>query len=253
MKRPVGKPPVLFILLSLFLILSITGCAGTEKKVESSLTLFNKASAYYEKKKYWKARETFQQVRDNYPLSKYSTISELRIADSYYNEGQYSEAVFHYEDFKKLHPTNPVIPYVIYQIGMAYFSQILSVDRDQTLTHKAAKEFKYLISTYPSSTHAVSAQEKLDACKEKLSQHEFYVGYFSFRTKRYSAALNRFNGLLRDFPKSSVTDKTYLYIGKTHLSLGDKEKAGDSLTYLLRNYPDSEYRNEAQALLTQIK
>ncbi len=253
MKRPVGKSPVLFISLSLFLILSITSCAGTGKKVESALTLFNKASAYYEKEKYWKARETFQQVRDNYPLSKYSTISELRIADSYYNEGQYSEAVLHYEDFKKLHPTNPVIPHVIYQIGMAYFSQILSVDRDQTFTYKAAKEFKYLISTYPSGTQAVSAREKLDACKEKLSQHEFYVGHFYFRTKKYRVALNRFNGLLRDFPKSSVTDKIYLYIGKIHLSLGDKEKAGDALTYLLRNYPDSEYRNEAQDLLTQIK
>lgn len=252
MKTLIGKCALLSI--TLLIVTSIAGCSGTqEKKGDPALALFNEASVYYKKEKYWRARETFQELKDNYPLSKYSTIAELRIADSYYHDGKYSEAIFHYEDFKKLHPTNPVIPYVVYQIGMAYFDQVLAIDRDQTSTHNAAKQFKYLISRYPSTTYAISAQEKLDICREKLAQHEFYVGHFYFRTKRYNTALYRFNGLLENFPKSSLKDKTYLYIGKTYLSLKNKEKARDAFTYLLQNCPHSKYRSEAQDLLIQIK
>jgi len=242
------------LLLSSLLMLSMTGCSGTgKKKVISVSELFNKASAYYESKKYLRARETFQEVKDNYPLSKYSTLAKLRIADSYYHEGKYNEAILVYEDFKKLHPTNPIIPYVIFQVGMACFEQILSVDRDQTFTHSAAKQFEHLISRYPSSTYAASAQEKLETCGEKLAQHEFYVGRFYFRSKKYKVALYRFNVLLKDFPLSSLKDKTYLYIGKSHLRLEEKEKAKDAFTYLLQNYPQSEYSSDAQALLSQIK
>ncbi|MFH1624325.1 MAG: outer membrane protein assembly factor BamD [Pseudomonadota bacterium] len=240
--------------LSLILILSMTGCfLFHEPRSDTVQGLFYDGLDYFEEGNYRKAREAFQELRDRYPLSKYSIVAELRIADCYYYSKEYTEAIFQYEEFLKLHPTNPVIPYVIFQMGMANFDQILSIDRDQTFTKEAVKQFEYLISRYPSSTYAAAAQEKLAICKERLSEHEFYVGHLYFKRKKYKAALRRFEGILEKFPESSIMAKTYLYIGKSHLSLEEKGKAKDALIQLVRNYPKSEYYKQAQNLLAKLK
>ncbi|MDY6853265.1 MAG: outer membrane protein assembly factor BamD [Thermodesulfobacteriota bacterium] len=237
----------------LVLILSITGCSTTKEKKDSSAeVLFNKAITYYNDKKYDKARIAFQKVKDNYPLSKYSITAELRIADSYYRDKEYTDALFYYEDFRKLHPTNKAIPYVIYKIGMCHFNQILSIDRDQTSTEKAAVHFEYLISKYPSETHAIHAKEKLRICNDKLASHELYVGHLYFKTKKYKAALIRFNRIIERFPGSSKIDKAYLYIAKSYISLKEKEKAKDTLMLLAKEHPKSKYTSEAIKLLSKL-
>lgn len=252
MKALIGK----WLLLSvfLFLLLSVTSCFWTkERKVNTVEGLFNQALTYYQDEKYRKARETFEELRDNYPLSKYSIVAELRIADSYYHDKEYSEAISHYEEFRKLHPTNPIIPYVIYQTGMSYFKQMLSIDQDQTFTQNAVKQFEYLISKHPSTTYANSAQKELEICKEKLGQYEFYVGHLYFKRKKYASALYRFKGILENFPKSSINDKVYLYIGESYLSLEEKEKAKAALIHLVENYPNSEHYSRAKKLLAKLK
>ena len=238
----------------LILALSITGCSTTKEKKESSAeVLFNKATTYYNNKKYDKALIAFQKLKDNYPLNKYSTTAELRIADSYYYDKEYTDALFHYEDFRKLHPTNKAIPYVIYQTGMCHFKQILSIDRDQTSTEKAAIHFEYLISKYPSDTHAIDAKEKLRICNEKLASYEFYVGRLYFKTKKYKAALVRFNRITERFPDSSKIDKVYLYIARSYISLKEKGKAKDALIHLTKEHPKSKYTGEATKMLSKLK
>jgi outer membrane protein assembly factor BamD len=238
----------------LILVLSISGCSTTKKKKDSSPEmLFNKAITYYNDKKYSKALIAFQKLKDNYPLSKYSITAELRIADSYYHDKKYTDAVFHYEDFRKLHPTNTEVPYVLYQIGMCHFNRIFPIDRDQTSTEKAAIHFECLVSKYPSETHAISAKDKLKICNEKLASHEFYVGHLYFKKKKYKAALIRFNGITERFPGSSIIDKVYLYIGKSYISLKEKEKAKDALIHLTKEHPKSKYTSKALKILSKLK
>ena len=240
--------------LLLILILVVSACSGMkENRLDSVEELFNRGLSYYENEKYLKARETFQKLKDNYPLSKYSIVAELRIADANYYDKEYSEAIFYYEEFRKLHPTNPVIPYVLYQIGMCYFQQTLSIDRSQVFTKNAAKHFEYLISRHPSSSYAASGREKLMICNEKLAQHEFYVGRFYFKGNKYKAALYRFTEIIERFPGSPLKDKAYFYVGRSYLSLEENEKAKSAFNHLVKNYPNSEYYNEAKGLLKKLK
>ena len=243
----------IFLFLCYFMALSVFGCSGTvEIMTDSESGLLNEAVRYYEDKDYKMAKAAFQKLKDNYPLSKYSITAELRIADCDYHRKDYQEAIFQYEEFKKLHPTNKAIPYVMYQVGMSHFNQILSIDRDQTSTKNAAKQFEYLISRYPSDPYATSAQEKLRVCKENLAQNEYYVGYFYLKKKKFEAALFRFNGIVSNFPESDILDKVYFHIGKSYLFLEEKEKAKNALLHLLKNYPNSEYYGEAFDLLKEL-
>jgi outer membrane protein assembly factor BamD len=47
----------------------------------------------------------------------------------------------------------------------------------------------------------------MQECQKRLAEHEFYVGNFYFRIKRYKAALGRFQGVLQKYPESGLGSK----------------------------------------------
>ena len=53
---------------------------------------------------YGEAIETFQAIIDNYPYSEYAVLAELAIADAYFEDEKYEEALSYYRDFTDLHP-----------------------------------------------------------------------------------------------------------------------------------------------------
>ncbi|MBF0494974.1 MAG: outer membrane protein assembly factor BamD [Deltaproteobacteria bacterium] len=171
---------------------------------------------------YKKAIELFKQIKDRYPYSKYAVLAELKTADAHYSLEEYVEAAFEYQDFEKLHPKNDVVPYVIYQTGMCYYNQMLTIDRDQSATESAAKEFERLARTYPNSDYAVKAKARRDKCIRNLADHEYYIGEFYFKSKHYQAALGRFKGILEKYPDVGQYYDTMNYIQKCKAMLVEK-------------------------------
>jgi outer membrane protein assembly factor BamD len=82
-----------------------------------------------------------------------------------------------------------------------------TLDRDQTETEKAIGQFRYLIENFPQSTHITEARTRMQECQKQLADHEFYVGNFYFRTKRYKAALGRFQIILQKYPESGLEQR----------------------------------------------
>ena len=150
--------------------------------------------------KYEAAAENFEKIRDRYPYSPEATQAELRVADSKYFNKKYDEALNDYKNFGKLHPTHPEIPYVIYQQGLCYYRQRSTIDRDPTYCYKALQEFKRLKQRYPNYSKMDKANDYLDKCQKFLADHEFYIGEYYFRTKRYQAALDRFASIQEEYP-----------------------------------------------------
>jgi len=117
----------------------LSGCAwwdsiwGKEPRIrQTPEALYQRGYEYYQKEDYKKAIETFNRVRDEYPLSPVAIMAEMGIADSYFENEQYVDAEVAYNSFIELHPTNPNVPYALYQLGMCHYSQMQTIDRDQT-------------------------------------------------------------------------------------------------------------------------
>ena len=88
----------------------------------------------YRRIDYTKAIETFQAIIDNYPYSEYAVESELKIADAYFADKKYEEALSYYRDFSDLHPDNAAVPYSIYRAALCHQVQVEGKERDQTAT-----------------------------------------------------------------------------------------------------------------------
>ena len=198
------------LLLAVFLtVIFVGGCSWSQKKEPEATpqTLYENAMNLFQKKKYDKAADAFKKFKEEFPLSEYTPLVELRIADTYFFQKKYAEAIVLYEEFRKLHPMHPEISYAVYQMGMCHCNQMLSLDRDQTETEKAIEQFRYLTENYPKSPQAAEGKTRLQACQKQLADHEFYIGDFYFRTKKYKAALGRFEGLLQKYPESGLEEK----------------------------------------------
>lgn len=200
------------------------GCAGPQESGSNPQTLYESAMQLYSKKKYERAAEAFRKLKEEFPLSSVTPLAELRTADAVFSAESYAEAILLYEEFKKLHPIHPEVPYATYQVGMCYFKQMLSMDRDQTVTEKAIEQFRYLIQNFPQSSHVADAREKLSVCQRRLAEHELYIGRFYYRTGKYKAALGRFQGILKNYPEAGFDDTLKKYIADCQEKIRKDEK-----------------------------
>jgi outer membrane protein assembly factor BamD len=249
MKRTGFIKSVLFVPIIFALLL---GCAGKEVKTiegdpevlyQQGLTLFNKRD-------YPEALKKFEQVKSGFPDSPpYTVWAELKVGDCHFFRKEYVEAIAAYEEFKKIHPTHEEMPYVQFQIGMAYFNQMLTRDRDQTFTKKALSSFEYLVANYPPSLFTEKAKEKIEICKKRLADYEFYVGNYYYERGNFEAASRRFQDLLEKFPKMPGEDETLYLLGKSYLELDRWEKAEITFVKIVAEYPKSPRYKEARAIL----
>ena len=213
------------IMLSFISLFFVLGCAGREPKQEKTAQeLARDGMDQFNRGRYEESIKSFEKLKGWYPFSKFVPFAELKIADAHYNIKEYGEAVAAYEEFESLHPRNEAIPYAIYKIGLCYFKQIDTIDRDQTTAKKALNTFNRLKKQFPEDAYSIKAEEHIKQCLKILTGHELYVGLFYLKSKHYKAALHRFKSILTQYPDVGVHQKALHYIATCEALLKKQEK-----------------------------
>jgi outer membrane protein assembly factor BamD len=214
----------------LAVVIMLTGCKmwlPWGKSANMSRTtpegLYQQGVELYQKKDYTEAIKLFQRVKEEHPLSTLAIMAELGIADAYYSDKEYADANLAYSEFINLHPTNENLPYAMYQIGMCHFSDISSIDRDQSETIKALKAFERLMARFPDSKFFAMAEKMARDCKKRLGEQEFYIGKFYFNMKEYGAALERFEKIDKDYTKVGLDEKVHQFIAEAKKRIAEAD------------------------------
>ena len=176
-----------------------------------------------EKGNFEEAAETFQNVKNRYPYSRFAITAELKAADALFEKGEYKSAIDSYDEFEKLHPKNENIPYVVYQRGMCFFLQMTTIDREQNNTLMAKGEFERLIRRFPRSEYANKARMNLRKCILYLAENEIYVADFYFKKGKYNAALIRYRNVIEKYPDMGHYNKALEYIAICNEKLAKSE------------------------------
>jgi outer membrane protein assembly factor BamD len=203
-------------------------------------------------KNYALAIDHFQKIKADFPFSAQVTEAELRAAEAYYLNKQYTEAIRAFQEFQTLHPTNENIPFVIYHLGLAHYDQFTSVERDQKLTATAKDYFANLVKNYPNSAYVGPAQEKLAKCEEYLAEHEFVVGAFYLKQEKYPAARERFDGIVRRYPNTPTAGKALYNLGEAYRLEKNNVKAALAYAALVQHYPSHPLAQQAQVQLNAV-
>lgn len=167
---------------------------------DTAQELFEAGNDAMREKDYVSASGYFAKLKDSFPFSPYSVEAELSLADSYFLDEEWGQAVEAYKEFESLHPRHQAIPYVLFNIGMANMNGYPSIDRPVTQIEEAYSYFQRLRESYPNTEYAEVAAEKMMECRRLMAEHELFYADFYFRMERYTSALSRYKSILVDFP-----------------------------------------------------
>lgn len=235
---------MLYRIVAVLLITAIglVGCASRKPQTERTAEFYLKeGEAHFERGAYDQAIESWQKVREIFYSPELNVIAELNIAEAYFAGERYVEAVAAYEDFLRERPDHVRTPDVLYNLGLSYYRQILTIDRDQTATRNALATFEMLTTKFPRDPRTPEVRELIMESRDRLAASELYVGRFYFRTGRYQAAINRLTRLFEDYPSFAEQDKAWFYLGCSLLASGQTDEAGLAFNKLFEHFPDSEY------------
>lgn len=203
MSHRTGAARVGVVCLSLAL-LGVAGCSATLRR-PSAKEYRQQAAASFEKEKYLDAADQYQELLDQYPLNPYAEEALLKNAYSHFMEENYIEAVALLKDFERAYPTSPHMPFVKYFLGIANYTQIRSLDRDQAVTRRADGFFQDVIDRYPESAFVLHAEDKSRASRDILAQHELYVAEFNRKRGNDAATKARLRGLIEQYSETDAT------------------------------------------------
>jgi outer membrane protein assembly factor BamD len=237
---------------TLVILILLTACSGTKVEPKSSAEkYFQQGERYLEKKLYEDAISSWEKVRDTYHSPELSMLAELKIAETYYVTERYSEAAAAFSDFLDSHPNDFRAATVLYRLGLSYYRQILSADRDQTNTENALHTFQQLQQRFPANPNAQEVSHLIQRCRTRLAEHEVYVGAYYLKKKLYGPAIKRLEAVLETFPDYYYRDEAFYHLGKAYLKTGETDKAQQIFRDLFEQFPGSDYVDDARDLLEE--
>jgi outer membrane protein assembly factor BamD len=196
---------------------------------------------------YSKAIETFQSILDNYPYSDYAVKAELQIADAYFADARFDEALSYYRDFGDLHPQHPRVPYTILQSARCHYEQIRSIDRDQTSTREALHFLELLIRNHPYAAETTEGESMLHTLRTRLSRNVLRIGDFYLTRREYQSAAERFRTVLNSYPGLGHDAEALFKLGVCYENLKREDEALRLFHVLVENFGGSRQARAAAA------
>ena len=243
--------------------LVLAGCASSRTRglvpagtSEPDRFLFEKGTASLNAKKWLTAREFFKQVNENYTQSVYRPDAKLGIGDTYLGEGSAEAlvlAINEYREFLSFYPTNRRADYAQYKLGICHFRQMRAPQRDQSETREAVKELEIFVERYPQSSLSAEGKARLRDARDRLSESDYLVGYFYYRSRWYPGAIDRFKSLLKQDASYTGRDAVYYYLADSLVKTKKEAEALPYLERLVQEFEQSQYLPDTQKRIAELK
>ncbi|MBO4282209.1 MAG: outer membrane protein assembly factor BamD [Bacteroidales bacterium] len=261
------KKSIVFLLVVLFSAGGVQGYAQSKKgdttprkyrKYKTKEAKFEAAKTFYHKGMYLSAAELFEQV---YPLFMGTVQGDsilFLFADSYYKNGDYLMAAFHFNDFTKKYPFSPRAEEAAFLAAKAHFLNVPAYNLDQTDAFLAKDGLESFMENYPQSRFGSECNAMLDSIRNQLAHKAYATAYMYYNIGKYASAHIAFNNLLKDYPGSPYTEKALFYMVKNSFEYAENsvparqaeryQQAADCYRRLESGFPDSPHLSEAKKI-----
>lgn len=210
---------------------------------------FQNGEEWFAKKKWARARSFYQHVYENYPNDPLGRRALVRIADTYFMQGDpvnLVEAQYKYRDFINRYPGSDRADYAMLQIAMVSYKQMERPDRDQAKTREALEKFDDMLRAYPKSPLHTEAQARRQEVVNRLAKHEHLIARYYMKRGSWNAALLRLNGLIDQFGQYNERDAAFYDLATSLEHLGRKGEAKLYYERVVTEFPKSAYASRAK-------
>ncbi|MCU0422042.1 MAG: tetratricopeptide repeat protein [Bacteroidia bacterium] len=156
------------------------------------------------------------------------TDAALRVADCYFVSKEYFRAIDHYDMIvnKKLNGSD----YALYQKAMIYGVLAKNEDKINTL--------KRLVNEYKKSPY--------------IDDAVFEIAYVELQTENYSAAVDGFDNIIKNYPRSAYIKRAIQYKGLSYYNNKQEDEALATFKVLSTQYCNTEEAKNALELVEKI-
>ena len=218
--------------------------------------VWSKAEDLYAHHKWQKARTYYTYLYENHPNEAFGRRSLLRVADTYYEQGDQVnlvEAQYKYRDFINRYPTSDQADYAMLRIAMCSYKQMERPDRDQQKTKEALEKFNDMLRTYPNSPLKAEGEARRQDVLDRLGKHEHIVARYYMKRGSWTSAVQRLNYLIDTYPNYIDRAGAFFDLGTSLNALGRKGEARLYFERVVSEFPKSDYADRARRRLSDIK
>jgi outer membrane protein assembly factor BamD len=242
------------------------GCRSDFERVRISgnpqLTL-EKALEYYEGEEYMRAQTLFELILGQYRGRPESEEIFFKYAYTFYYLRQYTLSAHYFQNFANTFSYSQhreesefLSAYSNYNL-----SPIFRLDQEPTMA--AIQGFQEFVNAYPTSDRVPECNKLLNEMRAKLEQKAFSSGQMYHEQKKYLAAIQTFENMLREFPESDRSELVqYLIVESAYhyamYSIFERRQERYHLTMdkyrdFVKRYPSSEYRKDADEIYAKSR
>jgi outer membrane protein assembly factor BamD len=211
--------------------------------------IFQRGEEWFAKRKYPKARTYYQNIYENFPNDPLGRRALLRVADTYYMQGDpvnLVEAQYKYRDFINRYPGSDKADYAMLQIAMVSYKQMEKPDRDPAKTREALEKFDDMIRAYPKSPLRAEADARRQDVLNRLAKHEHIIARYYMKRGSWNAAMLRLNGLIDQYGQYNERDAAFFDLATCLQHMGRKGEARLYYERVVSEFPKSEYASRAK-------
>ncbi len=248
----------------------LVSCSEYQKvlKNEDIKPKYDMAEKFYEEGDYKRAKRLYEQIAPKYVGKPQGERVMFFFADCYFKTGDYYLAGYQFERFIKSYPRSDKIQEASFLGAKSYYELSPRYSLDQTDTDKALAKLQTFINTYPESEYFEEANamaRELTTKKEKkqleIAKQFNKLGKFNYPI--LISAITALDNFISDNPGSIYREEALYYKieATTNLALNSTENrkqerlenALDSYNTLLRYFPETQFKKEADDLSDKIQ
>jgi outer membrane protein assembly factor BamD len=106
-----------------------------------------------------------------------------------------------------------------------------------------------LVEKYPDSEYVNDAKNKIRITRDQIAGKEMLIGRYYQERREFLAAINRFRGVVEEFPKTRHVEEALARLTESYFALGLAQEAQNSAAVLGHNFPDSQWYKDSYKLL----
>lgn len=252
-----------FLYLALIAI-TFASCSEYQKALKSDepKVKYDLAERLFNEGKYKKASRLFEQVVPRYRGKPQGERVTFLYAKSLFEIEQYFVSAYQFERFAKSYPKSDSVQRAMYYEAKSYYNLSPRYSVDQTETIKAINKLQTFINNYPDSRDLDGANVMVKELTTKVEKKAYEIAKQYNTISDYKSAIKATENLLSDFPGTSFReDALFLKLDSMYklavnsfesLMLDRFNDAGAAYRTLVKFYPESKYREEADELMASI-
>ncbi|MBI4946435.1 MAG: outer membrane protein assembly factor BamD [Bacteroidetes bacterium] len=205
-------------------IIILSSCSDYNKLLKSSdyTKKYDAAVAYYNKGEYSKALALLEELVSVYRGTDKAEKIMYYYAYATYLSGDYLLAGYHFSNYVKSFPASARAEECAFLYAYCFYEESPRYSLDQTDTKNAIKELQLFINKYPGSQKVSESNDLIAKLRSKLEMKYYEISKQYYFLLDYKAAIVSFENVLKEFPDSKYREDAMFMIVKSHYSYAEK-------------------------------